>query len=75
MRISYRGLYNEYSPCSRADGVVGNVTVKYNIELDASRSTGPVSMSSGSWLDDESGEDLENAATLNLKWLVKRCGA
>lgn len=75
MRISYRGLYNEFSPCSSANKVVGNLTIKYTLELDATRSTGHALVSTGSWTDEQTREDIDNAATLNLKWLIKRCDA
>jgi len=66
-RITYRSLYNEYSPCSRANGVVGNVTLTFKVELDASKSNGYASWASGSWTDSQTGEEFDDASTLNLK--------
>lgn len=65
-------MYNEYSPCSRANGDVGNLTLKYDIELDASKSAGYASLGSGSRVDMKTGEAID-AVTLSLKWLIRPC--
>ncbi|KAK0613213.1 hypothetical protein B0T14DRAFT_498759 [Immersiella caudata] len=64
-----------FSPCADANGEVGNLTVTYSLEADARFSSGPAVMRAGSWTDTGSGVDvqIENAATLNLKWLIREC--
>ena len=63
-----------YSPCANADRVVGNVTVKYRLTLDASKTrSGYVSVGGGSWTDSQSGEEVEDAGAFNLKWLIRKC--
>lgn len=74
-RILFRGLYNQFSPCSDTSGDVGNLTLTYSLEADASRSSGHAVIEAGSWTDSDSGSDveIENAVTLNIKWLIKAC--
>ena len=69
------GPTNFYSPCADANGKVGNLTVTYSLEADARSSSGPAAMKTGSWTDKGSGVpvQIENAATLNLKWLIREC--
>ncbi|GAB1311924.1 hypothetical protein MFIFM68171_02134 [Madurella fahalii] len=69
------GPTNPFSPCADANGEVGNLTVTYSLEADARFSSGPAAMKAGSWTDKGSGVpvQIENAATLNLKWLIKEC--
>ena len=64
-----------FSPCADANGEVGNLTVTYSLEADARFSSGPAAMKAGSWTDEGSGVPvrIENAATLNLKWLIRQC--
>lgn len=72
-RIYFRSLYNQFSPCSRANGDVGNLTLKYNIKLDASKSSGYASLESGRRVDLKTGEDIDDALTLGIKWLIQPC--
>ena len=69
------GPTNPFSPCADANGEVGNLTVTYSLEADARFSSGPAAMKAGSWADKGSGVpiQIENAATLNLKWLIREC--
>ncbi|KAK4450840.1 hypothetical protein QBC34DRAFT_447850 [Podospora aff. communis PSN243] len=69
------GPTNPFSPCADANGEVGNLTVTYSLEADARFSTGPAVMKAGSWIDEGSGVpvQIDNAATLNLKWLIREC--
>ncbi|KAK0740386.1 hypothetical protein B0T18DRAFT_393219 [Schizothecium vesticola] len=69
------GPSNPFSPCADADGEVGNLTITYSLEADARFSSGPAAMKAGSWTDKGSGVpvQIEDAATLNLKWLIREC--
>ncbi|KAK4216742.1 hypothetical protein QBC37DRAFT_370629 [Rhypophila decipiens] len=69
------GPTSPFSPCADANGEVGNLTVTYNLEADARFASGPAVMKAGSWTDNGSGVpvQIENAATLNLKWLIRQC--
>lgn len=71
--VPYRGPLNEWSPCSRANGVIGNLTLTTHMEVDASKSTGSVLLSSGSWRDRDTGLDVDDAVTLSLKWFIGKC--
>ncbi|KAM7186743.1 hypothetical protein V8F20_011254 [Naviculisporaceae sp. PSN 640] len=64
-----------FSPCADANGELGNLTLTYSVEADARFASGPASMKAGSWTDKGSGVavEIEDAATLNLKWLIREC--
>jgi len=65
-------LYNQYSPCARANGVVGNMTIQYNIKLEP-RASGYATLRSGTFKDLDSEEEIDNVLTLNAKWLIREC--
>ncbi|KAK5657993.1 hypothetical protein OQA88_2547 [Cercophora sp. LCS_1] len=69
------GPTQPFSPCADANGEVGNLTLTYSLEADARFSSGPAAMKAGSWIDEGSGVpvQIDNAATLNLKWLIREC--
>ena len=71
----FHGLTNQWSPCSDANGVVGDVTVKFPIELNAPKSGGYAMLQSGNWKDPQSGEDIDDAATLSFKWYIRKCSS
>lgn len=49
-----------------------DLTVKYTIELDASKSPGYAAAETGSYLDFGTGNNVDTA-TLGLKWYIKQC--
>jgi len=73
LTLSFYGLSIGWSPCSAADRVVGNLTINYTVELDARQASGHALVSTGSWTDEQSGEDIVDAATINFKWYIRKC--
>lgn len=71
--VPYSGPLNDFSPCSKKNGVIGNLTLTTRMEVDASKSTGSALLSSGSWRDRGTSQDVDDAVTLSLKWFIGRC--
>jgi len=49
------------------------MTIKYNVMLDVSRSSGSASLKSGIFKDMGAGEDIDDVLTLDTKWLIRPC--
>lgn len=70
--ISFGKSLGTYSPCSRANGDVGTLTLKYNFTL-TSGSFGYAAVKSTTLKDLETGDDVEDAVALGIKWLIQPC--
>jgi len=72
--ISFGKSLGTYSPCSSANGDVGNLTLKYNFILTSS-SFGYAAVKSTTLKDLETGHDVDDAVALGIKWLIQPCVA
>jgi len=62
--ISFGNSLSNFSPCSRANGDVGNLTLKYNFTL-------MYGSSFGHHKDLETGDDVDDVMALSIKWLIR----